>query len=217
MLTGIFVKESKYRFICDVKIDNKIQECYISNSSHLLPMINLVNKKVLLKENKGKNLRTKYTLHALFAQNEKVLLNLNYVNNLVQKYLYEINDANNIKREYQLGKYKSDFYIIDKNIVIEVKGILSENNSVVFPYKHCERCSWQLKHIINLLKQGYIVDYYLVLLNSQIEEIIINDEIKRLFSDCLSLGMNIKYFTIIWDNDNCSLIKSSKIVLKINC
>lgn len=83
MHTGIFIEEAKERFIGYVKIDSQIEECYISSSSHLNKLINLKNKKVLLTENKGKNLRTRYTIQAVANKNSIILVNLNFVNSIV--------------------------------------------------------------------------------------------------------------------------------------
>lgn len=217
-MIGIFKQEAKRRFICEVEINNKQEECYVSCSSHLLPILNLVNKKVLLKKNKGRNLRTKYTLQALWEDNERILLNLNYVNDIVQKYLLKIYGQKAIKREYKLGKYKSDFYISDKNLIIEAKGLLSDNNVAILPFNSGERCIRQLKEIKKLLKLGVNVDYYLILLSPQINEIKlnkINKDFCKLFKSCLTIGMRVKIFNLKWSKSDCSLNSLDNIFLNL--
>lgn len=217
-MIGIFKKESKRRFICEVEINNKTEECYVSCSSHLLPILNLINKTVLLKENKGKNLRTKYTLQVVFEDKEKILLNLNYVNNVVQEYLLNIYKLKEIKREYKFGNYKSDFYILEENLIIEAKGLLSDNSIAILPFNSGERCIRQLREIKKILKLGVNVDYYIVLLNPQIQEIKINKKNKdfcKIFKACLNLGMRLKIFNLKWVNSECFLNNVKNIIFNI--
>ena len=216
-MIGVFKKEKKRRFICEVEINNEIQECYVSSSSHLSPILNLINKKVLLKKNKGKNLRTQFTLQALWECNKKVLLNLNHVNDMVLEYLQKNYEPNTIKREYKIKNYKSDFYITNKNLVIEAKGLLSDNNIAILPFNSGERCIRQLKEIKKILKQGVNVDYYLVLLSNEINEISLNKMNKdfyKLFKSCLILGMKVKIFNLKWCKTDCYLNNTKNIIFK---
>lgn len=82
-----FVKELNGRFLGEVILENKKENCYISNPSHLSNIFDLTNKLVLLKTNKGTNLRTKYTLQAVNYNNTYLLLNLNYLNNIFGNFL----------------------------------------------------------------------------------------------------------------------------------
>src|SRR5574344_289425 len=181
MILGIFKKELQTRFLAEVEIDGRVEECYMSTSSHLLPMINLIDKKVLLQENKGKNLRTKYTVHALWKK-DKILLNLNYVNNIFGEYLNN-NTKLIIKKEYKINNYKTDFYISKQNKIIEIKAILSQNNNVTVPFLSGERCIRQLKSMSLLLKQGYHVEYCFILLSPKIKNIIIDKNNKSYFDN----------------------------------
>lgn len=180
MYTGIFIKEAKERFIGYVKIDSQIEECYISSSSHLHKLICLKNKKVILTENKGKNLRTKYTVQAVIDKNNTTLINLNYVNSFVYEYLKSKYPNIDLKRECYVGSYKSDFYLPSKNKIIEVKSLLSKTKTTKFPSVHGIRSIKQLQKIYQLLKDGYNVDYYIVLLSSVIQNIISDNEKKSL-------------------------------------
>src|SRR5574344_910355 len=203
MILGIFKKELPIRFLAKVKVNGKIEECHMSSSSHLLPMINLIDKQVLLKENKGNNLRTKYTVQALWEEN-KILLNLNYVNNIFRDYLEKSNNKLVIKREHKINNYKTDFYIPEQNKIIETKAILSQNDNVTVPFLSGERCIRQLKSISLLLKQGYDVEYCFILLNPKIKKIIIDQNNKSYFDNfniCVDNGMKISYYDAIYNND----------------
>ena len=108
MHTGIFIKEAKERFIGYVKIGSQIEECYISSSSHLNKLINLINKKVLLIKKKKKNLRTKYTVQAVVDKNNTILVNLNFVNSIVYEYLKHVYKNIEIRREFNIQNYKTE-------------------------------------------------------------------------------------------------------------
>ena len=56
--TGIFLRENKNRFLCEVFIDGAIEICYTSSSSKLKHFITLENKEVILIPNIGKKTRT---------------------------------------------------------------------------------------------------------------------------------------------------------------
>lgn len=212
MHTGIFIKEAKERFIGYVKIGSQIEECYISSSSHLNKLINLINKKVLLIENKGKNLRTKYTVQAVVDKNNTILVNLNFVNSIVYEYLKHVYKNIEIRREFNIQNYKSDFYLPENKTIIEVKSLLSEANIVTFPLIQGERSVRQLKTIHELLKKGYNVDYYVILLNQCIQKIVPNDkfnDFSSLFKSCIERGLNVKYFNVKFIN-NTFKIKENK-------
>lgn len=212
MHTGIFIKEAKERFIGYVKIGSQIEECYISSSSHLNKLINLINKKVLLIENKGKKLRTKYTVQAVVDKNNTILVNLNFVNGIVYEYLKHVYKNIEIKREFNIQNYKSDFYLPKNNTIIEVKSLLSKTKIATFPMIQGERSIRQLKTIYELLKRGYNVDYYVILLNQCIQEIIPNDkfnDFSALFKSCIEYGLNVKYFNVKFMN-NTFKIKENK-------
>lgn len=212
MHTGIFIKEAKERFIGYVKIGSQIEECYISSSSHLNKLINLINKKVLLIENKGKNLRTKYTVQAVVDKNNTILVNLNFVNSIVYEYLKHVYKNIEIRREFNIQNYKSDFYLPENKTIIEVKSLLSEANIATFPLIQGERSVRQLKTIHELLKKGYNVDYYVILLNQCIQKIVPNDkfnDFSSLFKSCIERGLNVKYFNAKFIN-NTFKIKENK-------
>lgn len=62
---GVFVKELKNRFLCEVEIDGKAEECYVPSSCHLSNFLQLKGKRVLLVPTQGKSPRTKYALYAM--------------------------------------------------------------------------------------------------------------------------------------------------------
>lgn len=220
MLEGKFIQECKNRFICIVAIDEQRVECYVSSSSRLENFVKLNNKKVFLIESKAKNRRTQYTLQATMINGRKTLLNLNDINNIYLHHMLKERhlSEHKVKREVMINNYKTDFLIEEQKRIIEVKGILSSDNRIVYPLISCGRVARQLEAIRDILKQGYLVEYAFVLMNPCINEITIDDtklEIKKLYKECLELGMIICCYEVRWYRDNCSLKSVSNKIVNI--
>ena len=210
MIIGKFIKECNNRFLCLVEINGVVTECYISSSSKLGKYIKLENRKVLLMRNKGKNLRTLYTLQAVQVRGRWILLNLNCLNEYYLEHLIKERKFNfaEIKREATIDGYKTDFFIENKKHIIEVKGVLSEGNEAVYPVVSCGRTLRQLAAIKTKLKEGYSVDYVFVLMNSEVNTILLNKndtQLVNLFYECISLGMTVKYCVIRWYKHKCHI------------
>lgn len=212
MINGIFIEECKNRFLCLVSINGIAEECYVSSSSKLSNYISLEGKRVMLIENKGKHLRTKYTLQAVWINRRWVLLNLNAVNDLVFA-TFESSTREKIYREHFVDDYKSDFYNDATKEIIEAKGVLSDKETVSYPLVSCGRHLRQLTSFEKLLRQGYKVRYLFVLMNPSIQEIVLDTkdtEVTNKFKQCVSLGMEIEFWTTKWYAGKCRLKKIPK-------
>ena len=203
---GIFIKESKNRFLCEVLIDNQIQECYLPCSSKISDFICLTNKKVILRKNKGNKTKTQFSLFAVCNGDNNILLDLNYLNVLVKEQLYNIDS----KREgYVTSKLRSDIYIPNNETIIEVKGIISDKKNVVFPSIKAKRAEEQLIELKKLLLENKKVEYVIVLTNEKIEEIQFNplrEVFKKRFQECIELGMNVYIYSLKYANQRYKLI-----------
>lgn len=207
MITGIFIEECKNRFLCLVNIDGVVEECYVSSSSKLSNYISLKGKKVMLIKNGGKNLRTRYTLQAVWLHRRWVLLNLNIINDLVME-TFKPSIRKRINREHFINDYKSDFYNVAAKEIIEAKGVLSEEETVCYPIVSCGRHLRQLTSFENLLMQGYSIRYIFVLMNPSIRSIVLNTkdvEVTEKFKRCVSAGMEIEFWTTRWYEGRCHL------------
>nr|WP_320146309.1 hypothetical protein [uncultured Anaeromusa sp.] len=130
---GLFIEECSRRFSCIVKADKEEMLCYVASSSKLKHFIDLKNREVLLKRNKKMKSKTKYTLHAVQGASGYILLNLIFVNQLVMNKLMRFYQGDQIYREKKVSEeLKADFYIEEngKKIVIEAKGLITENKQV---------------------------------------------------------------------------------------
>ena len=222
MITGKFVEECSNRFLCNVLVLGEVIECYVSSSSKLENYIKLKNKTVILVENKGKNLRTKFTLQAARVKGKWVLLNLNLINELYLEMLCNEKKYKSaeIQREKTLQDYKTDFFIKKEKLLIEIKGILSENTKAIYPVVSCGRAYRQLKSIQKLLKKGYLVEYGFVIMNPDINHIELNnneEKIRDVFKQCIDLGMHVTFYSIKWYAGKCKLKEITSGSIKLTC
>lgn len=196
LFIGKFIKENKNRFICQVLVYDEIVECYVLSASKLNNYIQLNNKEVLLIKNKGKNVRTEYSLFAVKYYSKYIMLNLNMANKIVEEYINDYFSFEKLSREKSIEGYISDF-ILEKDgciEIIEAKGIISTAKKVVFPSVYSQRAIDQLLVLLNLLKRGYKVYYFYVSLSSTVRHIEINTkdmEYTRLFKECTKMGMEV--------------------------
>ncbi len=206
IITGIFRRECSGRFLCEVEIDGNNEFCYVASSAKLKNYVNLINKKVYLKKNKGKNTRTKYSLFAMEDDNGKVvLLNLNQVNDLLKDYLIEKGfEREKLKSEITLDNgLKVDLaYLGYTNIIYEAKTILSKENKAIFPSAKTKRVKTQLETMVSMLVKGYYIKYCFIILNEDTSMVEIdreNVEIYTLFYEAIRLKIDISFYRTYWN------------------
>lgn len=211
-IKGIFVRELKNRFLCEVLIDNRYEQCYLPCSSKISEFIDLTNKIVLLKRNKGTKTKTSFSLFAVYENNENlILLDLNYLNILVKEQLYNVNSKREI---YMTPTFRSDIYLENENKVVEVKGIISDKDRVEFPSIKAKRAEKQLIEIKKILLEGIKVEYVIVLTNKEIGEINFNpkrEKFMQFFKECIDLGMKLKVYSLKFKDNKFYLVNNSEL------
>ncbi len=193
---GIFLNEIKNRFLCMVRVDGKVVECYVPSSCRLSNFLELRNREVLLTEVASHQARTHYSLFAIKFKKNYIILNTSIPSRILQTALKSrrfsfLGTRKRIKREKTVAGYKCDLYIEDTNTVIEIKSIISETEQAIFPTVHSERAIQQLEKIKRLLIEGNNVVYMLVSLNPYVKKIQILQEepFLTLFRSCVEMGM----------------------------
>ena len=149
-------------------------------------------------------------------------MNLNLINELYLERLSKERKykATEIQREKFVQDYKTDFYIEKEKMLIEAKGILSENPSAIYPVVSCGRVYRQLLSIQELLRQGYSVEYGFVLMNPGIKRIELNpkeEHIREAFKCCIDLGLRISFYSTRWYKGKCSIKKVSPEEIELTC
>lgn len=199
LIEGIFLSESKNRFLCKVLIEGEELECYLPSSSKLEPLINLIGKKVLLTINKATNIKTKYSVFAVKHYRKYILLNLNVTNWVLEEYLRKkynlFRSSEVILREKTIEGYKADFVLPGENkTVFEAKSIISTKQTTRFPSIHPKRAIQQLYKIENLLDLGWNAQYYFISLSPFVKNLTLDLQYKTYieqFNKCIQKGMKV--------------------------
>ena len=201
-ISGVFVKELKNRFLCEVKIDGKVEECYVPSSCHLSNFLQLKGKRVVLIPTQGKNPRTKYALYAAPYRRNYIILNTSLSNVAIEKGIHNrrfsyLGKRSNVQKEHSVEGYKADIYIPQTKTIVEIKSVLSENDEAVFPTVFSERTQNQLKSIQEMLDKGYKVVFIIVSLNPYIKKLTIDisTEFYSELTRCIEKGMEIRAYT----------------------
>lgn len=211
---GIFIEECKNRFLCIVKINGVEELCYLPSSSKLSRFIELKEKEVLLTSNIGKNQRTKLTLHAVKTDEGPTLVNLNYINKLLYREFTKLGNPYDYEGKVLCEKkisntLKVDFLIDgEQKIIVEAKGILSEHSIAKLPSMKVDRAVAQLKQFEVILKTGFKVHYYIVLMSRKIQGIEFDETYKEfysIFKRCVRRGMNFFVLRTIWQGEEFSV------------
>ena len=200
--TGIFKRESKNRFLCEVEIEGKVEECYVPSSCHLSNFLQLEGKKDLLVPTQTPNSRTKHALFAVPFKKSYIVLNTSMANRAIERGLQGrrfsyLGKRKEWLKEHKIDGYKADLYIPLTKTIIEIKSIISTTESSVFPTVYSERTINQLRHIQQLLLDGYRVCFFIVSLHPYVKAVTIdkNSEFYIELSKCLSMGLVVKAYT----------------------
>ena len=207
LIEGVFIKEHKTRFLCEVSVNENNVTCYVPISCKISKLIELNNNSVLLSRTQDKHAKTKYSLFAIKANKEYIVINTGIINKVVGKYIENNVPKGVIKPEFIINNYKSDFFIEKNKVIVEVKSIISREKNVVLPNMVSKRSIEQLKNIYHLLQKEYLAEYYFVCLTQNIKLITVNidsdygQELKK----CIDIGMKTKILKILFANNNIIL------------
>lgn len=218
--TGVFCRELKNRFRCEVTVGGKPHICYVASSSRLSNFIELEGKKVLLLPAGRTANSTEYTLFAMNYRNSYILLELSFVNALMEEQIGRrcfsfLGTRKKIQREKFVDGYKADLFIEDTGTIVEVKTILSTEKEAYFPTVRSERTIKQLKKINNLLENGHSCCMLFISLCPTVRTINLNYDIEffELFKMCVNKGLVYKAFKLKTTERSIEVDKPIAIVL----
>lgn len=214
LVKGIFIKEIKNRFLCEINIDGESVVCYIPSSCRLSNFLNLNGREVLLKPVRDPKARTSYAVFAVKYKKNYIILNTSMANRIVETELSRrlfayLGARKKILREKKIYGYKADFLIEDTKTVIEVKSIISLSSNAVFPTVYSQRAIDQLKKFSNLMENGYKVAYIFVSMNPYVNSVSISKEepYYSLFMNCIKKGMSVASFSAEMKEDSIHIKK----------
>ncbi len=199
---GIFKRELKNRFLCEVSISGEDIVCYVPSSCHLSNFLKLEGKQVLLVPTQTPNSRTPYALYAVRYRNSYILLNTSLANraidtNIRKRRFHFLGSRKIVKKEHKIYDYKADLYLPETDTIIEVKSIISTDRMAHFPSVYSERTLNQFRSIQQILKDGHKVYFFIVSLCSSVKEIMIDkdSEFYAEFAKCVQLGLGVAAFS----------------------
>lgn len=200
--TGIFIRELKNRFLCEVEIDSALVVCYVPSSCHLSNFLKLYKKKVILIPTATPNSRTPYALFAVPYKRSYIVLNTSMANRAIEASLQSrlfsyLGKRKRVLKEHSVCGYKCDFYIEDTDTIIEVKSVISTDDKAFFPTVYSERTLKQLRNLREILKLGGKVCFCIVSLHPYVKEIAINQatDFYSELKQCIDLGMHLHGYT----------------------
>ena len=219
-IEGIFIKEKKNRFLCEVMVEDEAIECYVPSSCRLDNFIDLKGKRVLMFPTEAPNARTQLSLFAVPYKRNHILLNIGKVNSVI---LHEINrrcfsslgKRSEIYREHKLGSYKSDLFIADSRTLLEVKSVLSLGKEAKFPTVFSQRTLDQLKEISILMDQGYKAALVVVSLSPYVEQIQVDHDLPfyEALMPCIEKGMQLLAVSLCINNGEAQIKRKIEITL----
>ena len=199
---GIFKRELKNRFLCEVSIDGEDVVCYVPSSCHLSNFLKLEGKQVLLVPTQAQNARTQFALFAVPYKRNYILLNTSMANRAVENSLQSrrlsyLGKRKTAIKEYTLDGYKADLFLPASNTVIEIKSVISLSRTGHFPTVYSERTLKQLDLMLSLLNKGYKVCLLIVSLHPYVNELQIdtNSEFFVALKKCIDAGLLLKAYT----------------------
>jgi DNA-binding sugar fermentation-stimulating protein len=201
-----------------VEVAGCLIECYVPSSCRLANFLELKGESVLIRPTACKEARTKYALVAVPFKRSYLLLNSSLANRVIETSIQSrrfsfLGKRRRIAKEHRVEDYKTDRFIADSRTIIEIKSIISTNQTAAFPTVYSERAVEQLKALKLLLQKGYKACYIIVSLNPYVKEIEL-DGSARLFQplvECMSLGMMVKGFACRLREESITLQHELKI------
>lgn len=211
---GVYKRELKNRFLCEVQIGNKDIVCYVPSSCHLSNFLQLEGKRVLLVPTTTSRTRTSFALFAVPYKRSYIVLNTSIANRAMEGALHGkrfsfLGKRKEVIKEHTVNGYKSDLFLPATNTIIEIKSIISANINANFPTVYSERTINQLKAIYSLLRNGYKVCFAIVSLNPYVKSIQI-DTTTEFYSEllkCKEAGLILKAYTCRIQNDKVLINK----------
>ena len=213
-VVGVFRKELKNRFLCEVNIDGEDVVCYVPSSCRLSNFLKLDGKEVLLVPTVTPQSRTQYSLFAVPYKRSYIILNTSMANRIIEANISNrkfsfLGKRKIVEKERVINNYKSDLYLPETKTIIEVKSVISLNREALFPTVYSERTVQQLKQLYDLLGSGYRACFVIISLHPYIDKVVIDTtsdfykELKR----CQAEGLIVKAYTSKLGNEHLQLGK----------
>lgn len=148
-------------------------------------------REVLLSQQTCNNSKFNYKVEAVIYRNGQILLNLNFLNRIVEQEIHRsrfsfLGDRKTVFHEKIVNGYKSDLYIADTNTLIEIKSVLAFSDKVDYPVNYSSHMLRQLEKLQDIANSQVNVYYFIIGLGPALKEIDvdINSKYGKLMDKC---------------------------------
>lgn len=198
---GIFLRELKNRFLCEVELNGTPVVCYVPSSCHLGNFLKLQGQRVLLTKNQGNKTRTEYALFALPYKRSYILLSPSAANQALTASLKSrrfsfLGVRQHYRPEFKVDGYKADLYIEDTQTVVEIKAVITAEAEAIFPTVFSEKTLKQMSALEQRLSSGRNACLFIVSLNPYARKLRINSDCDffRALKRCLEKGLTLRAY-----------------------
>lgn len=188
------------RFLCEIKIDGKIEICHVKNTGRLRELL-IEDVQCFVEEHDNSDRKTKYSLVAVKKGEEVVNIDSQAPNKVFYEWVRDggfLDAVTLIKPETTYGNSRFDCYIEADNrkIFVEVKGVtLEKDGTALFPDAPTERGVKHLRELCSCVKEGYEAYIVFVVQMKGVHTFSPNAETHEEFADtlieCSAGGVNI--------------------------
>lgn len=153
------------RFICDINIDGRTEECHVKNTGRLGELL-LPGADVYVCVSDNPERKTKYDLVTVIKDGRCVNIDSFAPNLAVGEYLRKLYPNGKVIAERKFGNSRFDFYVEtgDEKIFIEVKGVtLFRDGFALFPDAPTERGIKHLGELSQCVRDGYNAKVFFII------------------------------------------------------
>lgn len=200
-IEGVFLRELKNRFLCEVELNGTPVVCYVPSSCHLDNFLKLQGRRVLLTKNQGNKTRTEYALFAMPYKQSCILLSPSVANQAVAASLKSrrfsfLGGRQHYRHEFKVDGYKADLYIEDTQTIIETKAVITTEAEAIFPTVFSERTLKQMFALEQRLSSGHNACLFIVSLNPYVRKLWINSDCDffHVLKRCLDTGLILRAY-----------------------
>lgn len=206
--------ERPNRFIARVEVDGDVQVCHVKNTGRCKELL-IPGRVVYLEESNNPNRKTNYDL--VVVEKDKMLVNIDSQapNKVVKEWLEAgglYPHPVEVYSEKKYGSSRFDFYLEAKErpAFLEVKGVtLEEGGVAAFPDAPTERGIKHIKHLIDVVKEGYEAYLVFIIQFKPVKYFIPNDVMHREFGQALreavAAGVHVLAYDCMVTQDSLQL------------
>ncbi len=209
------------RFICEILIDGKKEECHVKNTGRLKELF-VPGAEVFVSVSDNPERKTKCDLVAVIKDGRIVNVDSFAPNLAMGEYLEKVYPDGTVMPERKFGNSRFDFYVETDNQkgFIEVKGVtLFRDGRALFPDAPTQRGIKHLSELCECVKQGYFAKVFFVIAADSKDELVfspnrdIGDDFAKALITASENGVEVCAFDCDVTEDRMEIKKQIGVVL----